>query len=212
VKTRRRWWGLKELFGLPDCDQVFMTYFDRWYKPEDRERKGFPATRPDAMRADNLRGISPREASPLTEDGQTKTKGLVEGILDAARTDWPTFLAVSEPVDIEWIDTFDKFYDKRRVKALIRSSKPASLSNDLVVHCCEFGVVLGHMLLSTQPNLHWVYNWPYWESSVFDPQTGLLFAVFHWAIKKFSSYGIDDGFKAKLLFCSEMIERERVGR
>ncbi len=95
---------------LPDCDSVFMSFFDRWYTPEDRKRKGYPATRPDVINADGLM---------------------------------------------------------------------------------------------------WLYDWPYWESSIYDPQTGQLFPVFHWAIKKFSCYGINDGFKDKLLMCSQMIEDDR---
>jgi hypothetical protein len=199
-------------FSLPDCDQVFMTYFDRWYQPEDRERKGFPTTRPDAMVVESFRGISPQDASPLTELGQARVKKMVDGMIDAARLDWPTFLALSAPVDIEWIDAFDRFHNRRRVNALIKSSRPDDFSSDFLVRCCEFGAVLGHVLLATQPNLHWVYDWPYWESAVFDPETGQIVAVFHWAIKKFSSYGIDDGFMAKLLACSNMIERERRGQ
>jgi len=136
---------------------------------------------------------------------------MVESMIDAARSDWPTFLDISEPIDIDWIDAFDKFHDKRRVGRLIKSSKPDDFSNDFLVQCCEFGAVLGYVLLSTQPNLHWVYDSPYWETSVFDPQTGYLCYVFHWAIKKFSSYGVDDGFKAKVLACSEMIQKERQG-
>ena len=200
------------IFGLPDCDKVFMTYFDKWYTPADRERKGFPATRPDVLSSDDLKGLSSRDASPLTDDGQFEIMKMVEGMIDAARGDWPTFLKVSEPVNIDWIDEFDKFHDKRCIKALMKSSKSDDFSNDFVVRCCEFGAVLGHVLMSFQPNLHWVYDYPYWESSVFDPETGNIIPVFHWAIKKFSSYGIDDGFKAKVLACSQMIQRERKGQ
>lgn len=200
------------IFGLPDCDKVFMTYFDKWYRPADRERKGFPATRPDVLRSDSLINLSPQDASALTEDSQAEIKRMVEGMIDAARGDWPIYLEVSEPINIEWIDKFDTFHDKRCIKALMKSSKPDNFSNDFLVRCCEFGAVLGHILITTQPNLHWIYDFPYWESSVFDPETGQIFPVFHWAIKKFSSYGIDDGFKAKLLACSQLIQRERRGQ
>lgn len=197
---------------LPHCDKVFMTYFDRWYTPDDRKRKGLPATRPDVMTTAELRGRSSREVSPLTEDGQSKIGKMVDKMIDAARGDWPTFLPVSEPIDIGWIDAFDKFHDRDCVKALMKASKPDDFANDFLVRCGEFGAVLGHVLLTTQPNLHWVYDQPYWESYVFDPDVGQIVPVFHWSIKKFSSYGIDDGFKGKLLACSEMIERERAGQ
>jgi hypothetical protein len=200
------------LFGLPDANNVFMMYFDRWYKPEDRKRKGFKATRPDALINSDLKGLSPQEASSLAEEGQLEAKKMVDKMIEAANTDWPTFLSVSPPIDIQWINEFDRFHDKRRVKALIKSSKPDDFSNEFIVRCCEFGAVIGHVLLKTQPNLYWIYDWPYWESSVFDPETCQVVAVFHWAIKKFSSYGINDGFKAKLLACSDMLRKNREGQ
>ena len=199
-------------FGLPDCDKVFMTYFDRWYTPEDRTRKPFPATRPDVMTNPNLKDISPQDASPLTEEGQSEIKKMVESMIVASRSDWPSFISVSEPIDIAWIDAFDKCHDKSCVKALMKSSRPDDFSNDFFVRCCEFGAVLGHVLLTTRPNLHWVYDHPYWESYVFDPEVGQVIPVFHWAIKKFSSYGIDDGFKAKIIACSQVIQQERDGQ
>jgi hypothetical protein len=67
------------------------------------------------------------------------------------------------------------------------------------------------VLLTTQPDLDWVYDWPYWESTVFDSETGLLFPTFDWAIKKFSSSAIAGGLAGRLRSCAEMIERERQG-
>jgi hypothetical protein len=198
--------------GLPDCDKVFMTFFDRWYDPEDRERKGFPATRPDAMTVPEFVGLSPQQASPLTEDGQKEIKEMVDDMIEAAKEDWPSFLPVSEPIDINWVDKFDLFYGEGGVLELLENSDPEDFSNDFLIMVCEFGAVLGHVLISMQPNLHWVYDWPYWESSVMDPETGNIIPVFHWAIKKFSSYGIDDGYKAKLMVCSKMIEEARSGQ
>lgn len=32
-----------------DIDEVFATYFDRWYTPDARERNGFEHSRPDMM-------------------------------------------------------------------------------------------------------------------------------------------------------------------
>jgi hypothetical protein len=130
------------LFGLPDCDQVFRTYFDRWYSSQDRQRKGFPATRPDVTGSEGLKGLTPQEASSLTDEGQALIQKVVDEMLVAARGDWPTFLSVAEPLDMRWIDAFDRFHSKRCVKALMKSSDPANFSNDFLVRCCEFGTAL----------------------------------------------------------------------
>ena len=170
---------------LPHCDEVFMTYFDRWYDADDRKRKFYKATRPDIFINRDLRGHHADEISPLGDDGIIEVKSRVTTMINAAREDWPNMFDVAEPIDIDWIDAFDRYHDKKRVKAILKQSDPNDFSNDFIVRCCEFGAVLGHVMTSTQPNLHWIYDWPYWESSIFDPESGRTIAVFHWAIKKF---------------------------
>ena len=59
------------------------------------------------------------------------------------------------------------------------------------------------------PRLAWIPSRPYWETSIFDAETGNIIPVFHWAIKKFSTYGIDDGFAAKLQVCVQMLQDEQ---
>ena len=100
---------------------------------------------------------------------------------------------------------------KSQFKTLMKEANPKDFNNAFLVMTCEFGAVLGEVLARQLPGLHWLIDWPYWESSIFDPQTGQVVAVFHWAIKKFSSYGIDDGFKAKTLACVDVIRKERAG-
>jgi len=196
-------------FGLPDCDKVFMKYFDRWYEPEDRARKRFPATKPDTLLVQEIRGL-PQDASPLDETAQSDVREIVNNMITAAEADWPSFLPVSMPMGIQWIDEFDKYHNKQRVKAVMKMSDPSDFSNELFVRCCEFGAVIGYVMVETLPGLQWVYDWPYWESSILDPESGTFISVFHWAIKKFSSYGIDDGFKAKIIACCKMIGEERI--
>ena len=74
-----------------------------------------------------------------------------------------------------------------------------------MVLCCEFGAVLGHTLLGLTGRTAWLPDWPYWESAIYDCTSGYRVNVFHWAIKKLSDYGIDDGYRAKLLKCAELI-------
>ena len=189
-----------------------MRYFDRWYDPADRERRVYPAVRPDALIVDEYVGINPLDASPLTESCQAEVHDMVFGMIEASREDWPSYLPVSGPMDNQWIDAFDKHHNKSCIKKLIKASDPTDFSNELIVRCCEFGAVIGSVMIETLPGLHWVYDWPYWDSSIFDPDAGMLVYVFHWSIKKFSSYGIDDGFSAKLVACCRSIEEERQKR
>jgi hypothetical protein len=106
---------------------------------------------------------------------------------------------------------FDRYYDLEHVENVVRLSDPDDFSNDYLVLICEFGAVLGHVMMELLPGLDWMPSWPYWESAVFDSQTGTLVPVFHWAIKKFSIYGIDDGFAEKVRACVQILRDRRLG-
>jgi len=43
----------------------------------------------------------------------------------------------------------------------------------------------------------WLYSAPYFNSIIVHRKTGYGITVFDWAVKKFSEYGVDDGFAAK---------------
>jgi hypothetical protein len=58
--------------------------------------------------------------------------------------------------------------------------------------------VLADVMASQNPRLVWKLETPHWESSLVDPKSGTEIPPFHFAIKKMSEYGVDDGFVAKL--------------
>ena len=197
---------------LPHCDRVFELFFDRWYDDDDRRRKLFEATRPDLLEDPGLAGRDPRKISPLTDECQDEVLGQVDRMVDAARGDWPLYLDVREPMDIEWIRAFDAHYDRKKVLDLLTRSDPADLSNDLLVVSFEFGAMIGFVMRQRSPTLRWLAEWPYWESSIFDGRTGHIILVFHGAIKKMSSYGIDDGFADKTEACLQLLDDEAGGK
>jgi len=119
-------------------------------------------------------------------------------MLSAAREDWPEYLSVSGEIGLSWVDAFDRYWNRKRIKDTIRGSDPKDFGNDYVVIVCEFGAVLGHVMRGLQPRLVWYLERPYWESALVDPNRGFVIPVFHWAVKKMSGYGVDDGFAAKI--------------
>lgn len=192
-------------FELPWSDEIFMEYFDRWYSDRDRKRKGFRATRPDFERH-SAANVPAAELTPLTNEGVERASHYVLKILEAARGDWPAYLNVSGPPTVAWIGAFDDYWDRWNISELLDTSEPADFSNELLVTCCEFGAVLGDVLMGTVPALEWCYGWPYWESALHHRPTGYRVNVFHWAIKRFSEYGVEDGYVAKLAACSEYLQ------
>lgn len=191
---------------LGDADEMFRRFFDRWYDDDARKLKGFDATRPDITEVPEYVGRSVAEVCPLVEAAASDAAARVETMRQAAEGDWPTYLPVRPPIDLGWVESFDAHYDQARVEQLLRASDPADFANDYVVTVCEFGAVLGSVIKQLLPRVVWLPSWPYWESSIFDAETGNVVPVFHWAIKKFSTYGIDDGFAAKLQVCVQMLQ------
>jgi hypothetical protein len=199
---------MSRLKRLGDADDMFRRFFDRWYSDDARTLKGLPATRPDLMKIPEYVGQPVGSVCPLTNEDALKSLARVERMRVAAENDWPTFLDVRAPVNLAWVKSFDTHYDLVRVEKLLAVSDPTDFSNDYVVTVCEFGAVLGAVMQDLLPRLVWLPSWPYWESSIFDAETGSVIPVFHWAIKKFSTYGIDDGFTAKLQVCVNMLQNK----
>jgi hypothetical protein len=160
------------------------------------------------MQTDYFVGKNSANSSPLPTSKQSDSSERIATMLTAARSDWSRYLHLTGDPDLRWIETFDEYYDRDHIEKIISKSDPREFSNDYVVICCEFGAVLAHVMISLQPRLEWCYEWPYWESAIFDPQNGFIIPPFHWAIKKMSEYGVDDGFAAKIEMCLKSLEEE----
>ena len=189
---------------LPDADKVFNQYFAPWYDPAVRARRRYRGTRPD-MEQIYRPGLHAAEIILLTLEGLAESEKRVQGMGAAARGDWVESIGVSGEPSLGWIDAFDKHYNRERVAEVIKRSNPEDFGNDLVILACEFGAILGEVIRGLEPGLEWLYDWPYWESSLLEPTRGLSINVFHWAIKKFSGYGVDDGYVAKINQCRKVI-------
>lgn len=195
--------------ALPHCDDLFLKFFDPWYDDDDRQRRGFIATLPDLLQDTSFVGLSQAEASCIPAEAQQEVLRRIAIMVDAARHDWPTYLSVQGEFDLQWIEAFDRYYDRERILEVIDRSDPSDFSNDYLVLCCEFGAGLSHVLCQMQPRLVWRLDWPYWDSSLLDPKTGSALPVFHWAIKKLSEYGVDDGFAAKVKVSLQFLNEKR---
>ncbi len=193
--------------NLPDCNVLFERYFERWYPKEYVAARGKPSILPDISNRHDLVGMNTEQISPLTPEWQARTQNQIDEMLRAAQADWPKSWAVREPVSPQWVEVFDNFFTAHKISELLKSSPEDNFTNQYVVLCCEFGAVMGHVLRQVNPRLVWLLDYPYWDSSLFDPASGISMAVFHWAIKKMSSYGVADGYVAKMGMCLQLLEK-----
>ncbi len=143
-------------------------------------------------------GLQATDLCVLTEEYRDKVLNQISTMLRTAQTDWSACLPLSGDVDITWLELIDSHYDTDRIAEVMDRSEPEDFSNELIVTVCQFGALLGHIMRQQEPRLEWIADWPYWESSLYDPVTGNIIPPFHWAIKKFSDYGVDDGFAEKI--------------
>lgn len=102
---------------FPHCDKLFLKFFEPWYDDDDRQRKGFSATRPDLMQMPDVIGQSAKELSPLHPKGVAHVPQQITSMRDAASEDWKTYLRVKKPLSLAWVDAFDRHYDASRANA-----------------------------------------------------------------------------------------------
>lgn len=179
---------------LPDCDIVFNKFFSPWYDEEDRPKMA----RPDmyVIAAYEDQPLNMEELQYMSDDYvQRMTEHINVTMVDAALADFQHIIT-SDKLDLAVLDAVDKYYDRARIAQLIKESDPTDFSNAYLVTVCEFGVMLGH-LFKQMDGFEWLYSHPYFHSIIVHKDTGFGITVFDWAIKKFSEYGVDDGYVEK---------------
>jgi hypothetical protein len=193
---------------LPHCDKLFEQFFGPWHDEESFKRRGYKATRPD-LETLFKRGTPSERVQVLDSEGQGTVHRMVATMVEAATSDWPAYLGVSGSVSLDWIAAFDSYYTRKKIKEVLDRSDPSQFDNEYLVAICEFGAVLGEVLLKESSDLDWLYDWPYWESALYHGRSGTRVNVFHWAVKKMSEYGVDDGLAEKIQACVGFLNKKR---
>lgn len=193
------------MFENLDVNFLFRRFLEPWYNSEVRKARGHVGIKPDVERW-AAPGTSAAAAMPISEEGQKLVREQIDGMLEAAIKDWELQYGLKGSPDLTWIERFDAYLDAARLKKLVRDSDPRAFTNPYVVTGCEFGVILGTILISMNPRLAWLYDWPYWESGIYDANTGLRIHVFHWSFKRLSSYGLNDGYRLKIIAALNLLD------
>ena len=179
---------------LPHCDELFARYLAPGY-PEAYTRN---MTRPDMYVISGYEGrpLDLASLQYLPNDRLQTEKDQIGRMASAALEDYQSIFP-SAAFTPDLLDAVDRFYDRQRIGQLIKRSEPKDFSNDYLVSVGQFGVLLGQ-LFAEMDGFGWLYSQPYFNSIIMHTPTGFGITVFDWAVKKFSEYGVDDGFAAKL--------------
>ena len=179
---------------LPECDALFVKFLSPWYDEEDRPKM----TRPDMYQIAAYEGqpLNLDEIQYLTPNYLDEVKTLINEKMTNAVLEGFQHIHKTDKIDFDLLDTVDKYYDRAKIAELIKRSDPKDFSNLYLITVCEFGVLLGQ-LFRQQNGYDWLYSHPYYHSIIVHKDTGFGITVFDWAVKKFSEYGVDDGYLAK---------------
>ncbi len=165
-----------------------------WYAETEPPQK----TRPDLYRiaAYNDQPLDLDQLQYLKPDRLDDAKELIQQKMTEAALEDFAFIYQAKQVNLELLDAVDKYFDRAKIAALIEKSDPSDFSNAYLVTVCEFGVLLGQLFCQHE-GFGWLYAQPYFHSIIVHEKTGIGITVFDWALKKFSEYGVDDGYVAK---------------
>ncbi|MEJ2663642.1 MAG: hypothetical protein P8107_06310 [Spirochaetia bacterium] len=195
------------MFGkLKNPEMIFDQFFLPWYEEKENIKMKI---RPDMFKVVK-EGTSIEEINVLSDEGIIKIRNHINTLIKACHEDWSSFLSITGEIGLNEIDLFDKYYNKRRVIELMKNAKTDDFSNEFIVTCCEFGSVIGNAMIKCNNDLCWIYDYPYWDSMIYHKNTGYMISVFSWAINKFSSYGINDGYYAKINKCLDILKEEEI--
>jgi hypothetical protein len=188
---------------LPDCNDLYVKYVHKWNDNPDHKVL--------LVKPDMLQSFDPNtDFSTMidgADQGYLQIKKQVEAMTSVAREDLLE-IAKFDEFNLESIDKLDKAIDRKYIKGIIDTSDANDDSNHYLISIIEFGCALSEAMRKEIGGFIWVYDHPYWESTMVHKKTGFEIPVFHWAIKKFSEYGVDDGFKDKILALKQTLEDE----
>lgn len=189
---------------LPHCDELFVKFLSPWYPDSERPQM----TRPDMYQISGYSGqpLDLDSLQYLSPEFLEVTRQQINSMADCALKDFQ-HIYKTDKLDLNFIDAVDKHFDRQKIKELIKASDPTDFSNQYLVTVCEFGASLGHLFADID-GLGWLYSDPYFHSIIVHKDTGYGITVFDWAVKKFSEYGVDDGFAAKFQAALDNLKQE----
>lgn len=179
---------------LPHCDELFAKYFSPWYDEEDRPKM----VRPDMYQIAAFEGqpLNLDQIQYLSPEYLKEVKAFMNETMTQAALEDFSFILKTAALDLHTLDALDKYYDRTKIFELLAESDPKDFSNPYLVTVCEFGILLGQLFRQME-GYDWLYSEPYYHSVIVHKDSGFAITVFDWAVKKFSEYGVYDGFVAK---------------
>lgn len=165
---------------LPPSLDLFETFVRPWYP---RDLPEAPLLRTDLEEIELPEGVHIRELHSLEPAERGEVLQQLATMTEAALEDLRALCGIEGELSPEDLARIEDHFSSELVLEVIRGSRPDELNNNWLVLSCELGAFVAWSLMRTQPRLQWLPAWPYWDSALFDLNTGLQIPVFHWAFK-----------------------------
>lgn len=186
-----------------DDPQTLFTRYLRSAYPQNWER-GVLA---DVITMYPRNGISAAELSELDEMDQEAVINQLDTMRKVGLQELTDHTGLNFTCTANAIEQIDQWYDEIHVNDLIdHSTCDATGVTDVFIRSVEIGALLGQWFIEQGQAFAWLPTIPYWESPFYHRKTGSIVPVLHWAVKKFTSYGIEDGLLAKCQACVQRLE------
>lgn len=179
---------------LPEPDFLYEKFVKPWDNNNDPL---LPKKLKPDMQGLFKAGYGLEKLKEINWDFENTTKNQIDAMCEAVFVDFKDFGKLDRDNLLNTIDILDKVFDRKFVKRVIDNSDPNKFDNEYLLHSIEFGALIGKYF-EKQAGYFWFYEYPYWESVIVHQKTGTVIPVFHWGFKKFSNYGVEDGFKLKV--------------
>ena len=191
---------------LPDAHALLERFLLPHVSADDLARRPLGGVFPDIARVHPEAFAEQEHAKALALVSASRKH--IDSLVAHVNAAWPTRYSVVPPVGILWVRAFDQHFTPTAVRRLVSASAPANPSSPYVRGALEFGVVLALTFRTYVPDLEWSYEQPVFDSALYDRHTETRIHVFHWAIKKLSSYGVSDGYPQKVCACHQWLRGE----
>ena len=154
------------------------------------------------------KGKTPRELSSLDDVWQSRVLKQLDIMVESAVQDWEKLLGKPTMNYQCALSGIHKCYNQSTVTKLLKGEKENEVDGDVFITAIEIGVICGKVIIELNRNWGWIPCMPYWESPLYHSKSGCIANVFHWGVKKLSSYAVEDDLYGKCLACNEVAEKE----
>lgn len=166
---------------LDSPENLYTRFFASLISEEVLQRRPFPLLYPDAFDFHTKLRTLIRDESALCAERDKKSEFAAQAWSDLNRV-----FGICSTGEIRDVDAIDTAFQRQLLEKVVRRSEPGDQESEYCSLVCEFGALIGDLIVHSDDRCEWFFCWPIWDSCVRREDLDRFFPVFHWCIKRFS--------------------------